>query len=382
MLGYRITIFRLYGFYVHVDVSWFILSILIMWTLAVNYFPSAYPGLDNQLYWQMGVLGLLGLCFSIIMHEIGHALVAKYFQMQIGDITLWIFGGVADMQEERSVPKHELLMALAGPAMSVILAFVFFISFDVIGGYEQQTVFSTLVAYLMVVNIALALFNMIPAFPLDGGRVLRALLWYWRHDRLWATRMASHAGSLLAFGIGIFATVQVMHGHVLGGLWAFLIAVFITNAAGSSVRDATTYYLFTGHPVSRYMRNNVVTVSPDTTIEEFVDSYVYQHYLKTLPVLKDNHLVGQISVDSIHGTDRRQWPWKTVSDYLTPITPDVIIDPQTDAADAIERMRQSGEANLIVMQEQEFVGLVSMRDLLQLLSMKMRLEPEITSPSR
>jgi len=110
MLGYRITIFRLYGFYVHVDVSWFILSILIMWTLAVNYFPSAYPGLDNQLYWQMGVLGLLGLCFSIIMHEIGHALVAKYFQMQIGDITLWIFGGVADMQEERSVPKHELLM--------------------------------------------------------------------------------------------------------------------------------------------------------------------------------------------------------------------------------------------------------------------------------
>ncbi len=379
MLGYRITIFRLYGFYVHVDISWFLLSILIMWSLAVNYFPSAYPGLSNEVYWQMGIVGLLGLCFSIVMHEIGHALVAKYFNMKIGDITLWIFGGVADMQEERNVPKHELLMALAGPAMSVVLAVIFYISFEVIGGYQGQTIASTMAAYLMVVNIALACFNMIPAFPLDGGRVLRALLWFWRHDRLWATRMAGHAGAILAFLIGVFATYQMMQGNLIAGFWAFLIAMFITNAAGSSIREATTHYLFTGHPVSRYMRGDVATVITAMTIEEFVDNYVYQHYLKTFPVVENGQLIGQISIDAIRGTDRKQWPWKTVADFMQPVTPDVIVDPHTDAADAIERMRQLGEQSLIVMHNQQFVGLVSMRDLLQLLSMKLRLEPDIAA---
>lgn len=377
MLGYRITIFRLYGFYVHVDVSWFLLSVLIMWTLAVNYFPSAFPGLTNEMYWQMGIVGLLGLCFSIVMHEIGHALVAKYFNMKIGDITLWIFGGVADMQEERHVPKHEFFMALAGPAMSIVLAAIFYASFEVLGGSNGQTMASTMAAYLIVVNLALAFFNMIPAFPLDGGRVLRALLWHWRHDRLWATRMAGHAGSALAFLIGLVATIQVMQGNVTSGLWAFLLAVFITTAAGSSIREATTHYLFTGNPVSRYMRNDVITVTRSMTIEEFVDGYVYQHYLKTFPVVENGTLTGQISIDAIRGTDRKQWPWKTVADFMTPVTPDVIVDPQTDAADAIERMRQLNEQSLIVMQEQEFIGMVSMRDLLQLLSMKLRLEPDI-----
>jgi Zn-dependent protease/predicted transcriptional regulator len=379
LLGYRITIFRLYGFDIHVDVSWFVLSMLIMWSLAVNYFPSAIPGLANDTYWHLGIAGLLGLCFSVIMHEIGHALVAKYFRMKIGDITLWIFGGIADLQEERNVPKHELLMALAGPAMSVALAGMFYVCFVLTGGNEIQTPLTALMAYLVLLNIVLATFNMIPAFPLDGGRVLRAVLWHWKRDRLWATRMAGHAGSALACLLAFGGTAQVMHGNMLGGLWWFLLAIMITATAGSSIRDAVTYSLFTGHPVSRYMRRDVVTVSPSQTLEDLVDNYVYQYYLKTYPVVLDGKLIGRITVDDFHGVDRRQWPWKTVADFMRPVTGDTIIGPQTDAADAIAQMRKLGEQSLIVVRDHEFVGTVAMTDLLRLLSIKMRLEPDSVS---
>lgn len=375
VLGYRITIFRLYGFDVHVDISWFILCALIMWSLSVNYFPSAIPGLDHDTYWQMGISGLLGLCFSIVMHEIGHALVARHFRMRTGDITLWIFGGVADMQEERAVPKHELLMALAGPAMSLALAGMFYVAFLLVGGAEQQNVVTTLIAYLVLINVALALFNMIPAFPLDGGRVLRALLWQWKRNRLWATRMAGHAGSALAFALAVGGTIQIMYGNTLAGVWWFLLAIFITATANTSIREAVTYSLFTGHPVSRYMREDVVTVTPEQSIEDLVDNYVYQHYLKTYPVVRGGQLIGQISVDAFTGTDRRQWPWKTVADYMMPVMQDSIIDPHADAADAIERMRSLGEQSLIVVHNQQFIGLVSLQDLLRLLSMKLHLEP-------
>lgn len=385
MLGYRLQICRLYGFDIYVDFSWFFLSVLILWTLGTKYFPHMGPDLPHSSYWTMAIIGLIGLCFSILMHEIAHALVAKYFRMRIGAITLWIFGGVADMSEETNHPKHEFFMAIAGPIMSLALAVVFYVPFFAMRGdhLPEIPLMITLSAlYLAQVNLVLALFNMIPAFPLDGGRVLRASLWHIKKDRLWATRMAGHTGSALAFGLSMMGLSQIIfHDNLLSGMWSIMIGVFVTSAAGNSVRDAISYSLFSGHPVSRYMRQDIIAVSGTLRIDDLVENYFYRHYIHSVPVVDDGILRGYVNSATIKGCDPRQWPWKTVADFMTPLNPDHVIRPDADAAEALERMRRTGENSLIVADQGRLVGLVWLRDLLKLTSLKVGLEtaPKPTS---
>ena len=377
MLGYRVQICRLYGFDIYIDLSWIFLSVLIMWTLATKYFPKIVPNVEIQFYWPMAIAGLIGLCFSILMHEIAHALIAKYFRMRVGAITLWIFGGVADLSEETDNPHHEGTMAIAGPVMSVVLGGVFYVLFlglDVATTSDWLLAASAVSFYLTQANLALAIFNMIPAFPLDGGRVLRASLWAWKKDRLWATRMAGHTGTGLAFLLSMIGLFQIFHDNLVSGIWYMMIGVFVTTAAGNTVRDAISYSLFVGNPVSRYMRQDIISVSSNTPIDVLVDDFFYRYYLQTLPVVENSRLVGFVTTESIKTCDKRQWPWKSVSDYLTPLNPDHVINPKADAADALELMRRSGQSSLIVADDDRLVGLVWLKDLLRLASMKTRLE--------
>lgn len=378
VLGYRIQICRLYGFDVYIDFSWFFLLILILWTLSTKYFPAMAPDQPHSAYTIMAIAGLIGLCFSILMHEVAHALVAQYFRMRIGAITLWIFGGVADMSEETSVPKHEFFMALAGPVMSLALSAVFYILFYAMNA-DDLPYFAVIVTatalYLGQVNMVLALFNMIPAFPLDGGRVLRASLWHWRQNRVWATRMASHTGSFLALMMCMMGLKEIVfHNNLLNGLWSIMIGMFVTMAAGNSVREAISYSMFSGHPVSRYMRQDVISINSTMRLDTLVEEYFYKYYVSNLPVVDDGILRGYITSESIKGCDKRQWPWKTVGDYMTPLNADHMIRPDADSADALERMRRTGENSLIVADQGRLVGLVWLRDLLKLTSLKVGLE--------
>lgn len=202
MFGNNFTLFEFLGFRVRANVSWLFLAILVTWSLAAGFFPSAYPGLNKATYWALAVTGMIGLFFSLLFHEFSHSVVARARGLPMKGITLFLFGGVAEMEMEPPSAKTEFLMAIAGPISSVVLAVVFY---GIALGMEAQGLPNHMAGvprYLGFINLLLAAFNMVPGFPLDGGRVLRAALWHWKGDLRWATRWASRLGSGLRPGFG------------------------------------------------------------------------------------------------------------------------------------------------------------------------------------
>ena len=213
MFEHRVTLFKLFGFEVRVDASWLFLALLITWTLATGYFPYQQPHLRTADYWWMGIASALGLFVSIVLHECSHSVVARRFGLPMKGITLFIFGGVAEMGEEPPNAKTEFLMAIAGPITSIVLGGIFYVVYQ-IGKTVWPVPVTAVIAYLAGINWLLAAFNLIPAFPLDGGRVLRSALWYWRGNLGSATKVASQAGSAFGIILIVLGGVAVVGGQL------------------------------------------------------------------------------------------------------------------------------------------------------------------------
>jgi Zn-dependent protease len=230
MFGRSLFLFKLAGFPVRIDASWLIFAFLITSSLAHGYFPAIYPGLSQGAYWALGLAGLIGLAMSIVLHEVGHSVVARYYELPVRGITLFIFGGVAQMEGQPREPKAEFLMAIAGPIVSIVLAGLFYGA--LVGAVNLGAdLVASLALYLTYLNLALAVFNMVPAFPLDGGRVLRAGLWWGMADYIRATRLAVISGYVFAallVGLGVYS---VFTGDTVRGFWWLLLGVFLASAA-------------------------------------------------------------------------------------------------------------------------------------------------------
>jgi Zn-dependent protease len=233
MFGRSISLFKLAGFEVRIDGSWIFFALLITWSLADGYFPSLYPGLPPSLYWGMGIAGLIGLAVSIVLHELAHSLVARSYELPVRGITLFIFGGVAEMDGEPRDPKAEFLMAIAGPIVSLILAGIFY-SIALTAATLAVPGLPGVALYLTYLNLVLAIFNMVPAFPLDGGRVLRAALWWGTGDFRRATRAAVISGYIFSAVLIALGVISVLAGNVVRGLWWLLLGTFLAGAARSS----------------------------------------------------------------------------------------------------------------------------------------------------
>lgn len=372
MFAYRLRLFELFGFKVSVDPSWLLLAILIIWSLAVGYFPAVAPGLESATYWWMGLAGLIGLGLSIVVHELAHSLVARRFDMPIHGITLFIFGGVAEMTEEPRSPKGEALMAIAGPLMSVAAAVVFWLISGLLAAGQIAYPAVIVSGYLAFLNMLLAVFNLVPAFPLDGGRILRAALWGWKGDLVWATRKAAGAGSLFGLFLILLGLFNVVTGNFVGGLWWFLIGLFVRSAAANTLQQQLMRLALSGQPVRRFMRSEPVTVPPDLPLDRLVDGYVFTHFHKTFPVAENGRLVGCVTMDAVRRADRDQWPVRTVGSVMDRCD-DITIAPDADATQALERMRRSGRSRLMVVDGGRLTGVIALRDLLDYLSLKMDL---------
>ena len=275
MFGKRVPLFKLLGFEVRVDVSWIVIASLVTWSLAVGYFPMTDKGHSQAVYWWMGAAGMLGLFGSIIVHELAHSLVARRYGLPMNGITLFIFGGVAEMDDEPPSAKAEGLMAIAGPIVSIGLA----LGCTAIATYGQHRAWPEpvigVVSYLGFINRLVAIFNLIPAFPLDGGRVLRSVLWAWKGNLRWATRMASRAGTSFSFLLMAWGIFTLISGDFIGGLWRLLIGMFLGDAASASYQQLMVRHALEGEPVHRFMQPNPITVPPTLTVQELVDAYVY-----------------------------------------------------------------------------------------------------------
>jgi Zn-dependent protease/predicted transcriptional regulator len=361
---------RALGIPIRVHASWFLVFLLLTWTLSTGYLPEELPGLSPARYWAMGGVAALLLFLSVLLHELGHSYVALRYRIPIERITLFIFGGVAHMRKEAPTPRAEFLIAVAGPIVSFVLGAVCFgltaLAESIESPRDTQGVVM-LGALLGMVNLQLGLFNLIPGFPLDGGRVLRAGLWAWGKDFYRATKQAALVG--LGFGLllGVLG-LTVLVGALMGkldssmasnGSWVVFIGMFLFAAALASRRQAALRQALATVPVRDLMVRTVTSIPAQCSLDEAVTQYFQPYGYGSFPVVDGGQLVGLITVDEIQTVPSAMWPWRQVGQVMRPLSPSLIVGPDVSVIQAMECMAQDGWDQLVVMQDGQIAGLVT-----------------------
>lgn len=341
------------GIPIRVHYSWLIVFGLIAWSLSTYYFPQAAPDLPAASYWMKGILAALLLFASVGFHELAHSVIAKRYGMAIESITLFIFGGVAQMRGEPPHPQAEFRIAIAGPLSSFFLAALFFaFSLNTAGGTHA------LFAYVARINLILGVFNLIPGFPMDGGRVLRSYLWQKRKDYFYATRKASGIGQKIALFFIFFGIFSVFAG-MPGGLWFMLIGWFIYVAAQASYQQAGLQETFGALKVGDIMVRDVVTVSPEMTVEEALNNYFLRHGYGGFPVVADGKYLGMLTLKELKKIPRDAFRDTLVADIYQPHSARWEVAPDETVLKALETMVREDVGRLIVRKGDTLTGLIT-----------------------
>ncbi len=367
-------LFNLAGFEVRLDPSWFFLAILICWTLAAGYFPFHYPELAQSTYWIMGVLGALGLFLSIILHELCHSLVGRHYGIPIRGITLFIFGGIAHMNDMPPNPKSEFFMAIVGPLFSIFLAGILLMVFELGTNLNWSTAVLGTIQYLSVINFVLGIFNLLPGYPLDGGRVFRSILWWWKGDIKWATNIAGKGGIALGYGLMFFGIIQFVLGALIAGMWMFVLGFFLSRISKMSYQQVVIREMFHDEPVKKYAKTNPVTVEPDISINQLMEDYFYHHYHKLYPVVKNGKLEGCITLNAVKQTKKEHWSSLKVRDVMQTCDEDIIVDADTKVTNVLEMMLSQNINRMMITENNKLYGIITLNDLREMISVRTEFE--------
>lgn len=374
MFGRTYTLFKMFGFPIRIDLSWLIIVILVVWSLAGVAFPQWYPGLSSWIYLLMGIGAASGLFASILFHEVSHSLVARHYGLPMKGITLFIFGGVSEMPDEPPSAKAEFLMALAGPMSSFAIAGLCLWAASISQSAQAPREVVGVLGWLGVTNVVLGGFNLIPAFPLDGGRLLRAAIWYFKNDVLSATYVASIVGS----GFGIFliglGVLLLLHQQALSGLWSIMIGFFLRSAAHQSYRQVVIRQALEGVTVRRFMNPEPVSVPPEESLAHLVEDYIYKYHFKMFPVVADGQLTGCVSTRQVREVPRQEWGSRTVGQVAAQCAPENTVGPDEPATRALLKMQRGQVTRLLVVEDGKLIGVLTLKDLLHFLATKLEME--------
>ncbi|MDQ7848937.1 MAG: site-2 protease family protein [Armatimonadota bacterium] len=360
--GFRLG--RLVGIPIFIHSSWFIALWVLSWSLAVAYYPQEFPGLLSPTYWAMGIISALLLFGSVLVHELGHALIARRHGVRTRNITLFMFGGVAQIAAEPPTAEAELAIAAAGPLTSYGLAGLLWVG----GRLAAGTALGAMVSYLAFINLLLATFNLIPGFPLDGGRMLRAWLWRRGGDLERATRTAAQGGQVVAvlfIGLGL---VQIFRGAFVGGLWLVLIGWFLQAAAQAGYQQVLLRRALGGVRVGEIMTRDLHTIDPNLTVEEAIAEYFIPLKHGGFPVVYGERLLGVVTLQDVRAVPREARGERRVRDVMTPSASLKTVRPSTSAYQAFTCMGQEQIGRLLVTDEAgSLVGIITRSDLLHVI---------------
>jgi Zn-dependent protease/predicted transcriptional regulator len=365
-----VKLFRVLGIQISLNYTWFIVFGLITWSLASGYFPSYYPDLSRSAYWVMGFFGAFFLFLSVLVHELTHSYIAKREGIEVKEIILFIFGGISQLTKEPEDSKKELKVAIGGPLSSLVLALIFWILFKTTLRSPHLILFTGLLGYLAFINLSLAIFNLIPGFPLDGGRVLRALYWRKTGSLKKATRIASETGKWIGVGIIILGLFWILTGNLIGGFWFVIIGIFLRSAAEGGLQQVVMKGALEGVKVRELMSHGIISVEPSLHINRLVEDFYLTHKHITYPVVKDGKIIGIVTLKQVKEVPRDQWVEKTVREVMMPIREEIMLDPDGEAVDALQKMIRTGEGRLPVVKDGKVVGMVTRKDILSLLEIK------------
>lgn len=364
ILENNIKLFRIWDIPIGLNQSWFLIFILVTFSLATGYFPDEYRQLSTAAYWLLGLLTSLLFFGSVLAHELGHSLIAIRNCIPVRGITLFIFGGVAQIEKEPTSPGVEFRIAVAGPLVSLALAMVF----GALWLLDRKVPFlAAPSAYLMRINFILALFNLIPGFPLDGGRVLRSIIWKINGNYRQATRIASRSGEVVAYGFIALGVLSMIRGNFFNGLWLAFIGWFLQNAAASAFAQVELQQSLQGVKVSQIMTRNCTRISSLMPISKLVEGQVLTGGERCFFVADNDKLEGLITLRDIAAIPRQRWGFTTSRQAMIPLNRLVSVSPETELLEALRIMDNANVAQVPVIANGELEGILSREHVLHYL---------------
>lgn len=365
-----IRLFKIAGIDIGIHYTWILIFILLSWSLAQGFFPQLYPGWDTVTYWITGVVAALLLFGSVLVHELAHSLVAQARGITVNSITLFIFGGVSNLEDEPEKPKVEFAMSIVGPLSSLALAGIFWGLLQIVG--NQQSPLAATFSYLALINAILAGFNLLPGFPLDGGRILRAILWNRTGNLVKATNIAATVGRFMGWGLIAFGLFQVFAGNFIGGIWFAFIGWFLSSSADASRREITLREQLSGMQVKEVMTTNAMLISPDTSVAELVSNVFRKQHGRAVPVCQDDQVMGIVTVTDVKELPQEKWEEAAVKEIMTS-EPLYGVTPDDDLNTALRLITKHDINQVLVLRGNKCAGLVSRSDILTYLQMSQEL---------
>lgn len=365
MSRHGIPIGRLFGISIDLDYSWFLIVALLTWMLAASYFPTEFPGWSDAAYWGIGLATAILLFVSVLVHELAHSLVAQRYDIPVPRITLFLFGGVSQIATEPPGAASEFWIAIAGPVTSLAIAAVCWeIEPLLAGGLFAYA----LVKYLAELNLILALFNLIPGFPLDGGRVFRAAMWRATKNYHRATVAAGMSGRFFGFLLIFLGIWLALTGEIGGGIWIAIIGWFLESAAGSQLQQESIRSILGEHTVADAMQRDVPRISGDMSVQELAEHALSQPNAHAVLITAPDGATGVVTLAAIRNIARDMWPYTMASQAMTPLAMAETTRPTAILWTALEKMGRGGVDPLPVVDESGLVGILSREDILHYLS--------------
>ncbi len=387
MIGPTLRIARVFGIPVRVDISWLLVFVLFVYLVTQNFFKPLFPDVDQGGRVGLAVLTIVLFFLSVLLHELAHSLVARAAGLKVKAIALFILGGVSQLEGEPKRPWVEFWMALSGPLVSLLIGLAcgaLALEFGagelagaVLGGRITQTVPATgaVLFWLAAQNLLMFVFNMIPGFPLDGGRVVRALVWGLSQNYALATRVASWCGRVIGYGFVVVGLYQMATGR-WGGLWFFLVGLFLAASARVGLSQVAIRDLLQGYEVGQFVQPEVLVVPGQLTLELVVQEYFGRNTQSLYPVRVGEEIRGVLTLALVQKVPRREWGERRASEALAPLGPEYVVGPHLSAVEAFERMAQNQTGSVLVMEDRELLGIVSQRGMLRLV----RVQPMFRAP--
>ena len=363
MTRHNIPLGRILGIPIGLDYSWSLIFALLTWSLAAGYYPAEFKNWPPLLYWLMGAVTAIMLFASVLLHELGHSVIALRFKIPVRSITLFIFGGVAQIGAEPPSAAAEFFVAIAGPIVSFALAVFFSVVKPVVAGIEPLW---GLAKYLAYINMALVLFNLVPGYPLDGGRVFRAIVWAVTRDMRRATLIAANVGRFFGFVFIFIGVLRIFAGD-FSGLWIAFIGWFLDNAANAQVHQLMFQGLLAGHTVSQAMSRRCVAVPPDLTLQQLVDEHILGSGQRCFLVNRGEDTIGLMTLHRIKEVAREEWATTSAAQVMLPLEKLKRISPDAELWTAVQQMDRDGVNQLPVMNDGQVVGMLNREDVLTFL---------------
>ncbi len=358
---------RPFGIPLEVDASWLLVFVLVSSSLTLSYFPSAYPDAAPAVYVVLGLVTSLAFFVSLVLHELAHSLVARAGGLKISKVTLFLFGGVSQMEEEPRSPGHEFLLAVAGPATSVLIGVTSLGARTLLIAAGAAPPLWLPFEYLGLINIALAAFNLLPGFPLDGGRVLRAILWAITKNLLKATRWASRLGQAIGGLLIAVAVFGVLRG-TFDLVWFAVMGWFLSNMSSVAYQQQQLRVTLAEVPLRRIMSTPAVLAPSDVSLEEMAHSYFLGGRHTRYPVVTDGKVIGLIDLSRVNQVPRERWRSTTAGEVAALDLASIVASPDASVDSVLGRLEPDGPGAVLVVEDRRLAGIVTRADVIRFIN--------------